>query len=216
MTSLSSVAYFTPFLHQSEETLLLLWFLATSWNSPHLLNVFDMACWTFTSSVHTLRTTGRTEGDFAGTCLKLQQTFLRGSLVSPQREHTKCQMTSLHKTSWQNKLREESCQSIIHLSPRLKTHFLLYVVLQLKLHRRGGKLDRPCCVRLFRRSGSLQFPVFTPLFCVMMLSTLFFKGKAKSLLKIMIVIEILWSFPVWWTRKYKKHWRSRDGRVIFF
>lgn len=119
------------------------------------------------------------------------------------------------RTGWQNKLREEPCQSIIHLPPCLKTHFLLYIVLQLKLHRRGGKLDRPCCVQLFLGSGSLQFPVFTPLFCVMMLSTLLFKGKAKSLLKIMIVIEILWRFSLWWTRKYKKHWISRDGRVVF-
>lgn len=84
----------------------------------------------------------------------------------------------------QDKLtKEESCQSLIPLPPRLKTHFLLYVVLQLKLHRRGGKLDRSCCVQLFRRSGSLQLPVFTPLFCVMMLSTLLFKGKAKITFK---------------------------------
>lgn len=59
---------------------------------------FDMVCSTFTSSLHTLRTPGRTEGEFPGTCLKLQQTFLRGSLMSPQREQTKCQMTSLRKT----------------------------------------------------------------------------------------------------------------------
>lgn len=144
--------------------------------------------------------------------------------VSSFNKHSCVARSYRHKESTQSarwprfgrRVDKTNSRSIIHLPPRLKTHFLLYVVLQLKLHRRGGKLDRPCCVQLYFRSGSIQFPVFTPLFCVMMLSALLFKGKAKLLLKIMIVIEILWSFPLWWTRKYKKHWISRDGKVIFF
>lgn len=64
----------------------------------------------------------------------------------------------------EDELTEQTQRGIFPSVPRLKTHFLLYIVLQLKLHRRGGKLDRPCWVQLCLRSGSLQFPVFTPLF----------------------------------------------------